>query len=82
MIHFKGKHRDAFHAEGRSLLDTGFSVARAHSVAVAAEAAPISSEANMETEESARIFGDATKKQQPPPRPNAEIHMPVDIAEI
>jgi hypothetical protein len=47
MIHFKGRHRDAFPLEGRSLLGMGFIAAN---TAVAIKAALISSLAGMEIE--------------------------------
>ena len=49
MIHYKGKHREAFLAEGRSLLDLRFTTARDVEAVAGVEADDIPSEADMET---------------------------------
>ena len=75
MIHYKGKHQDAFPSEGRSLLDLGFTVA-----SVVDDA--ITSEADMWTDESVRLETVASRIWQPPPRLAGTSPIPIAIAEI
>jgi hypothetical protein len=55
MIHYKGKHRDAFPSEGRSLLDLGFTVASVVEATTHVVDDAIPSEANMGTDEYVRL---------------------------
>ncbi len=66
LIHYKRKHREAFLVQARSLLDKGFSVAGA---------ALISSEANMEIEETAEAKNVGPLQHQPFTRQTKEYHV-------
>jgi hypothetical protein len=62
LIHYKGKHLEAFPAQGRSLLDMGLSVAGV---------APISSDAIAENEETVETEIVGLPQSRPPPRQTA-----------
>jgi hypothetical protein len=55
MIHYKGKHRDAFPSMGRSLLDLGFTVASVVEATSHVDEDAIPSEAEMGTGEFVRL---------------------------
>ncbi len=82
MIHYKGKHRDAFPSEGRSLLDLGFIDASAVGATSQVDDDAIPSEAKMGNDESVRLETVASRIRQPPPRPATTPPNPTAIAEI
>jgi hypothetical protein len=76
MIHYKGKHRDAFLAEGRTLFDMGFAAPRAVEATLVVEANDMPSEAEMETKEHI-----AVRTELPSSRLSAAPPMPTVIVE-
>ena len=71
MHHYKAKHKDAFPAAGRSLLDMGFTLTTAGEAAEAAEATPARLESDImddEVDEESARQEPAARTHQPPPR--------------